>query len=69
MYKELLRSIENIATFPIISLILFVLIFAIMLWWTFAHDNSFLKQMSLIPLDTEESEFNNLENDDYEVKS
>ncbi|HCY76137.1 MAG TPA: CcoQ/FixQ family Cbb3-type cytochrome c oxidase assembly chaperone [Ignavibacteriales bacterium] len=68
MYKELLQSIEGIAVYPIISLIVFVLFFAIILLWMFKVDKNYIKKMENLPLDNdEEINFNNT-GDLYEKK-
>ena len=68
MYKELLQSIEGISLYPIISLIVFVLFFAIILIWMFKVDKNYIKKMENLPLDNdEEINFNNT-GDSYEKK-
>lgn len=68
MYKELLQSIEGIEVYPIISLIVFVLFFAIILLWMFKVDKNYIKKMENLPLDNdEEINFNNT-GDLYEKK-
>ena len=68
MYKELLQSIEGIEVYPIISLIVFVLFFAIILLWMFKVDKNYIKKMENLPLDKdEEINFNNT-GDLYEKK-
>ena len=68
MYKELLQSIEGISLYPIISLIVFVLFFAIILIWMFKVDKNYIKKMENLPLDNdEEINFNNT-GDLYEKK-
>lgn len=60
MYKELLQSIEGISLYPIISLIVFILFFAIILIWMFKVDNNYIKKMENLPLEKdEENIFNN----------
>ena len=68
MYKELLQSIEGISLYSIISLIVFVLFFAIILIWMFKVDKNYIKKMENLPLDNdEEINFNNT-GDSYEKK-
>ena len=50
MYKEILRSIEHIEIWPVISFIIFFLFFMILLWWTFTVDKKFITSMSQMPL-------------------
>ncbi len=44
MYKELLQSIEGISIYPVISMIVFVLFFAIILIWMFKVDKNYIKE-------------------------
>ena len=50
MYKEILRSIEHIEIWPVISFIIFFLFFLLLLWWTFTVDKKFINSMSRKPL-------------------
>jgi cytochrome c oxidase cbb3-type subunit IV len=50
MYKEILRSIDNIAIWPMISFIIFFTFFIMLLWYVFTADNKFIKEMSQKPL-------------------
>jgi hypothetical protein len=56
MYKEILRSIAGIEVFPMISLCLFVAIFAVMLIRTSRIDAARLDQLARLPLDGDEAE-------------
>lgn len=51
MYKELLRSIEEVGIYPLISLVLFFVFFLVMLFWVLKIDKKFLKRMEELPLD------------------
>ena len=51
MYKELLRSIAGVEVFPVISLCLFVLVFAVMLVRVSRLDRQGLIRMATLPLD------------------
>jgi hypothetical protein len=51
MYKELLRSIAGIEVFPVISLCLFVAVFALMLIRVWRLDRPGLSHMAALPLD------------------
>jgi len=54
MIKELLRSIPGIATFPIISLILFFSIFVgISIWAFWRLDKKHVQKMKELPLDSD----------------
>ncbi len=50
MYKDILRSIDHVAIWPVISFIIFFLFFLFLLWWTFTVDKKFIRDMSELPL-------------------
>ena len=52
MYMEVLRSIEGIAIFPIVSLVVFVTFFTGMLIWTSRLGRDRLATFARMPLDT-----------------
>jgi len=51
MYKEVLRSIDNIAIWPVISFVIFFLFFICLLWWVFTTDKTRIREMEAMPLD------------------
>jgi cytochrome c oxidase cbb3-type subunit 4 len=51
MYKEVLRSIDNIAIWPVISFVIFFSFFIGLLWFTFKADKNFIKRMSNMPIE------------------
>lgn len=51
MYQELLQSIAGIEVFPIISLVLFVVVFAGILIWALRADRQTLERHAKLPLD------------------
>ena len=51
MYKEVLRSIDNVAIWPVISFVIFFTFFIGLLWFTFTADKNFIKRMSNMPFD------------------
>ncbi|SHM93523.1 hypothetical protein SAMN04488057_104443 [Cyclobacterium lianum] len=53
MQKEILRSIENIEIYPIISLLIFVIFFIGMFWWVIRVDKSYIEKMKEMPLNDE----------------
>ena len=60
MIKEIMNSVEGISIYPIISLIVFVLFFAVILIWMFKVDKNYIKKMENLPLEKEEeNNFNN----------
>ena len=60
MYKEVLRSIDNIAIWPVISFVIFFAFFIGLLWFTFTADKNFIKRMSNMPMDDEPSNENKI---------
>ncbi|MBC6368958.1 cbb3-type cytochrome c oxidase subunit 3 [Algoriphagus sp. AK58] len=55
MYKEILRSIENIEIYPIISLLIFVTFFVGMFIWVVRVPKSYVDHMESLPMDENES--------------
>ncbi|GMQ26857.1 hypothetical protein Aoki45_35400 [Algoriphagus sp. oki45] len=55
MYKEVLRSIENIEIFPIISLLIFVLFFLGVFLWVLRVPKSYVDHMSSLPMDEDDA--------------
>jgi cytochrome c oxidase cbb3-type subunit 4 len=51
MYKEILQSIEGIEIYPLISLFIFLALFAVITIWIFRLDKKYIKQMEALPLD------------------
>nr|WP_225586817.1 cbb3-type cytochrome c oxidase subunit 3 [Algoriphagus sp. Y33] len=51
MYKEVLRSMENVEIFPIISLIIFVLFFIGVAIWAMRVPKEYVDHMSSLPMD------------------
>ena len=50
MFSQNLSSIEGVSIFPIITLVLFFLIFSGVLVWVFKRDKSYIETLSNIPL-------------------
>ncbi|SEG39785.1 hypothetical protein SAMN03080598_03725 [Algoriphagus boritolerans DSM 17298 = JCM 18970] len=55
MYKEILRSIENIEIYPIISLIIFLSFFVCMFIWVVRTPKDHIKHMESLPFDDQDS--------------
>jgi len=55
MYKEVLRSIENIDTMPLISLIVFMLFFIGMFIWVLTVDKKYVDHMKSLPFNDEKN--------------
>lgn len=53
--KHNLTSMLNVEIYPLISLIIFTLFFAVMLWYVIKMSKSRVTEMSAMPLDLEEN--------------
>jgi hypothetical protein len=51
MFKHYFELIDNVAIYPIISLIIFLVFFASLMVWVFSLKRSFIKEMKDMPLD------------------
>ncbi|MBC7000295.1 MULTISPECIES: CcoQ/FixQ family Cbb3-type cytochrome c oxidase assembly chaperone [Bacteroidota] len=49
--KGHMETIEGIATYPMISLLIFFVFFALLFWWVFTASKPYVKEMSELPLD------------------
>ncbi len=49
--KNHMESIDGIATYPMISLLIFFVFFALLFWWVFSASKEHIKEVSEIPLD------------------
>ena len=50
MYQEILRNIDNVAIWPVISFVIFFTFFILLLWYVFTADKNFINEMSQKPL-------------------
>lgn len=53
MHKEVMRAIAGIDVFPVISLVLFVIVFTVAVIRALRLDRRLVEQLSLLPLDGE----------------
>lgn len=56
MYKDILRNIEGIDSYPVVSLIVFVVFFVSLLIWVVSMKKSVIAEMSNLPLDSDKSD-------------
>lgn len=54
--KGYLESIEGVATYPMISLLIFFVFFVILFWWVFTASKEHIKEMSEMPLEKDNQE-------------
>ena len=60
MYKNVLQSIDNVAIWPIISIVIFFIFFICLLWWVFTTKKIFIDKMKGLPLETDQKNDNNI---------
>lgn len=51
MYKDILQNIDHIALWPVISFVIFFVFFIVLLWWAITADQTFIRQMSELPME------------------
>jgi len=51
MYKNILQSIDNIAIWPVISIVIFFLFFLCLLWYVLTANKEFITRMKNLPMD------------------
>ncbi len=49
--KGHLESIEGVATYPMISLLIFFVFFVLLFWWVFTARKDYIKEVSELPLE------------------
>jgi hypothetical protein len=54
MIRNVLQSIAGVEIFPVISLILFLLVFGVMLVWAMRRDKLYLTELAQLPLKDDE---------------
>ncbi|WP_373055934.1 CcoQ/FixQ family Cbb3-type cytochrome c oxidase assembly chaperone [Zunongwangia sp. H14] len=54
--KGPMESIEGVAIYPIISLLIFFIFFAALFWWVVTAKRDYIKEVSNLPLDTNQNE-------------
>ena len=54
MEKNVLQHIDHIATWPVISFVIFFLFFVCLLWLAFSADKKYIKKMSELPLEEDQ---------------
>ena len=51
--KGYMESIEGVATYPLISLLIFFVFFMVLGWWVFTASKPYIDEVSALPLDNE----------------
>ena len=49
--KNHLETIEGVATYPMISLLIFFVFFVLLFWWVFTARKEYIKEVSELPLE------------------
>lgn len=58
MYKETLRSIDGVSLFPVIAILIFVIFFILVLYFTFRMEKKKVQEFSSLPLEAEDNYIN-----------
>ncbi len=61
MLSENLSALEGVSIYPIVSLIIFFLVFAFAIFWVIKLDKKYINRMESIPLDFNPENENNFE--------
>ncbi|MFO7525343.1 MAG: cbb3-type cytochrome c oxidase subunit 3 [Ignavibacteriaceae bacterium] len=59
MIRDVLQSLEGIELYPVISLIIFIVFFAVLIIWMIKVDKKYIKKMKNLPLEKEDETENN----------
>ena len=49
--KGYMETIDGVATYPMISLLIFFVFFVILFWWLFTASKEYIKEVSELPID------------------
>ncbi|MCM4167712.1 CcoQ/FixQ family Cbb3-type cytochrome c oxidase assembly chaperone [Arenibacter sp. H213] len=52
--KGYMESIDGVAIYPMISLLIFFVFFTVLFWWVFTASKEHIKEVSELPLKEEE---------------
>ena len=51
--KHHMESMEGVAIYPLISLLIFFIFFTVLFWWVFTARKEYIKKVSELPLDND----------------
>lgn len=51
--KEHMQTIDGVATYPMISLLIFFVFFTLLFWWVITASKAHIKEMGELPLDND----------------
>lgn len=49
--KGYMETIDGVATYPMISLLIFFVFFVILFWWVFTASKEYIQEVSELPID------------------
>ena len=61
-FSNYLGSIENVSIYPIVTIILFMLVFVGAVLWIVTRNKEYISEMESVPLDNKNDFLNNSEN-------
>ncbi|MFT4832817.1 MAG: cytochrome c oxidase cbb3-type subunit 4 [Psychroserpens sp.] len=56
--KNYMETIDGVATYPMISLLIFFVFFTILFWWVFTASKEHITEVSRIPLEEDTNQNN-----------
>lgn len=59
--KGYMETIDGVATYPMISLLIFFIFFAVLFWWVLTASKEHIKEVSALPLQDDEDTVNGIE--------
>ncbi|TKD59150.1 CcoQ/FixQ family Cbb3-type cytochrome c oxidase assembly chaperone [Flavobacterium sp. ASW18X] len=51
--KEHMQTIDGVATYPMISLLIFFVFFTLLFWWVITASKAHIREMGELPLDND----------------
>tara|TARA_R110000796_G_scaffold37722_4_gene95359 strand:- start:264156 stop:264332 length:177 start_codon:yes stop_codon:yes gene_type:complete len=51
--KGYMETIDGVATYPMISLLIFFVFFVILFWWVFTASKEYIKEVSELPIEND----------------
>lgn len=51
--KSYMETIDGVATYPMISLLIFFVFFVILFWWVFTASKEYIKEVSELPIEND----------------
>jgi len=54
--KGYMETIDGVATYPVISLLIFFVFFTLLFWWVLTASKSYIKEVSELPLEEDDNQ-------------